>query len=139
MSISRKEVSQSELLNTQNSIEDEHTSKVQSSEQLAFYERIPNTPFTIVGTPVDGYFLSIGKHRLTDKVKTVDEVKELLITDKWLITFRMVCSLHEIIIQDFTKDDNLKYDNDLGSVQPEFPPVMKRPFYDSTEDENIIE
>jgi len=56
-------------------------------------EIIDETPFTIVGTPKDGYWLTMGKHRLSKKHKTKKEVKQLIEKPTWQLINSVVIAL----------------------------------------------
>lgn len=57
---------------------------------------IKNTPFTMVGTPKDGYWLTMGKHRLSQAYRTKQEVLVYLKQKDWtLITAVMIAFIHD--------------------------------------------
>lgn len=68
-----------------------------SSQSLTIdREIVPESPFTIVGTPKHGYWLTMGKHRLTKPLKTKKEVYKLLKQKPWsLMTSVMISFIHD--------------------------------------------
>lgn len=59
-------------------------------------EIIKNTPFTIVGTPKEGYWLTMGKHRLSQAYKTKKEVIKYLKKSDWtLVTSIIIAFIHD--------------------------------------------
>lgn len=59
-------------------------------------EPLDNTPFRIIGNSEVGYFLTMGKYRLTEHYNTVDEVIETINREQWLIISRMIsCFFHK--------------------------------------------
>lgn len=53
-------------------------------------EIIPESPFTIVGTEKTGYWLTMGKHRITKEYKTKKEVMKKLTNPDWSIITSMI-------------------------------------------------
>lgn len=82
---------QSELLNTQGIAGDDQN-KENSGELLERHE-VPGSPFTIVGNKEQGYFLTMGKYRLTDAYQDVDGVIWGLENEKWEIIFNLIITL----------------------------------------------
>lgn len=61
---------------------------------LIDYHDVPNTPFIIIQT-TDGYFISIGKNRLSEVFKTKDEALNLIENKEWeLLTSFMLFLVH---------------------------------------------
>lgn len=48
------------------------------SYPLLEVEQIKDTPLTVVGNKDDGYFIAVGKWRISNKCATIDECKALL-------------------------------------------------------------
>lgn len=71
---------------------------------------IPDTPFTIVGTEKDGYWLTMGKHRITKPCKTKKEVLKKLKEKDWtLITAIMIAFVYdrELVDKAYTRDTSV--------------------------------
>lgn len=68
-----------------------------NSESLTIdREIIKNTPFTIVGSNKDGYWLTMGKHRISQAYKTKKEVLKYLKRSDWtLVTSVMIAFIHD--------------------------------------------
>lgn len=52
--------------------------------------QIEKTPFWIIGERDEGYYLVIGNNRLTDPLKSVQEVREYLEENKWMVMLQMI-------------------------------------------------
>lgn len=59
------------------------------SKQLNLNRPIKGTPFTLSGNEEIGYFLSIGKYRITEPTYTPQEAIEKLDTETWEIVSRL--------------------------------------------------
>lgn len=66
--------------------------------ELIHREKVERTPFYIVGNEEQGYFLTMGKYRLTEAARTIEEVKEQLETNMWDIILKLVLTSHELVI-----------------------------------------
>lgn len=69
-----------------------------SNSQYLSIERevIKDTPFTMVGTKKSGYFLTMGKHRVSQAHKTKRELLKFLNKKDWtLITAVMIAFIHD--------------------------------------------
>lgn len=76
-------------------------------------EIIKDTPFTMVGTPKHGYWLTMGKHRISQAFKTKKEVIKHLSKKDWtLITAIMIAFIHDrdLIDKAYTKDTSIPPD-----------------------------
>lgn len=63
---------------------------LQSSELLE-REQIERTPFWIIGNKEEGYFLTMGKYRLTDTGCSKEDIYEMLhANDKWDLILKMI-------------------------------------------------
>lgn len=59
-------------------------------------DKIEGTPFILVGSKKDGYCLTIGKHRLTQMVKTKKEVIKTMKAKDWnLLTSIMMAFIYD--------------------------------------------
>ncbi|AXH75282.1 MAG: hypothetical protein [Microviridae sp.] len=61
-----------------------------NNKELISNESIKGTPFKITGNEDLGYFLSMGKYRLTEPTKTKEEVLNELEENKWQIICRTI-------------------------------------------------
>lgn len=76
-------------------------------------ERIPDTPFIMVGSKKDGYCLTLGKHRLTQMHKTKKEVIKKMKAKDWnLLTSIMMAFVYDrnLIDKALTKDTSIAPD-----------------------------
>ncbi len=67
--------------------------KCGENENLIEREPVQNTPFWIIGNKEEGYFLTMGKWRLTDKLTTMDEVEAYLDEHSYEIVMKMIICL----------------------------------------------
>lgn len=86
--------------------------KTENKENFLSIERdqIPNTPFTVIGTKKEGYWLVMGKHRLSKIYKTKKEVIKHVKEPDWtLITSVMIAMIHDrgMIDKAYTKDTSI--------------------------------
>lgn len=75
----------------------------ENNEELLERHKIEDSPFYIIGNPKDGYFLSMGKHRLTELLPTIEEVKEHLQNNTWNIILQLVilvCEANDAVKKD---------------------------------------
>lgn len=68
--------------------------KLENTE-LIKHTPVEGTPFHITGNEETGYFLRIGKYRLTDNFKTEDEVQDELFNGQWYITCNLIAVIME--------------------------------------------
>lgn len=69
-----------EQLNTQESAENQYNSN--SGDKLIERKEIIGTPFTAINTG-EGWFLTLGKYRLTAVEKELHELEEMVISKEW--------------------------------------------------------
>lgn len=62
-------------------------------EKLIEREKIEGTPFYIIGNKEEGYFLSFGKHRITELMKTPDDVIQHVEDNHWDITLKVILAV----------------------------------------------
>ena len=86
---------QQELSKLFTSVE-ESQSKENLTGELLEREQVGTSPLWILGNKVDGYFLAIGKQRLSDVYKTADEVRDAMEDNKWQIIGNYVLQLIEL-------------------------------------------
>lgn len=91
-----------ELLNGQIGAEKTNT----PNKQLVSREPLHGTPFEIIGAVEVGYFLALGKYKLTEHYDTREEVLDILIQDSWLIIANMIALMIDIK-QKEVEDDNM--------------------------------
>lgn len=96
-------MSQKELLNGQNSAE-ETPNNSNSSELTIERIKIEGTPFWIIGRKDKGYFIIMGDTKLTETVETKEIAMEKLIKEQYNITFRMIGTIVEKMIQEEKKE-----------------------------------
>lgn len=88
-----KKSTKSAKSSTENSAQD----TASNSQSLTIErEAVLNSPFTIVGTKKNGYWLTMGKHRLTNIHKTKKEVQHEVDKMQWsLITSVIIAFIHD--------------------------------------------
>lgn len=77
-------------------------------------EIIKDTPFTLVGTPKHGYWLTLGKHRISQPFKTKKEAHKHLARKDWtLITAIIIAFIYDrkLVDQAYTKDTAIPPDD----------------------------
>ena len=62
------------------------------SKKLISNEPIDGTPFHLVGSEEVGYFISLGKYRLTEPSKKEEDALMKLSSEKWQIVARLVAA-----------------------------------------------
>lgn len=77
---------QEELLQSQNNVNVADN----KNYNLATNEPIDGTPFRLIGTKENGYFIVLGKYRITEIKETEGEALELLITNNWDIIAALI-------------------------------------------------
>lgn len=98
---------QEQSWNTQNSVNTDNN----SNSTLIEREKIPNTPFWIVGNTEIGYKLTWGKYTFMDEpAKTIDEAYIWYTEHPWEIT------MHLIAIGFKISDDAIKNTKEQGSI-----------------------
>jgi len=75
----------------------EDTNNSHYSNELLKREKIKNTPFEIIGNEEIGYFIAMGKFRLTQPEETIEQTFEKLITHQYEIITNMIIALAEEI------------------------------------------
>lgn len=90
------------------------TAQEQNNSSLSIErEHIPETPFTIVGSTKDGYWLAMGNHRLSKLYKSKKEVHKWLKRSSWsLVTSVIIAMIHdrEKIDKAYTRDTSIPPD-----------------------------
>lgn len=99
---------QEDILNTQTSTEEVH--KKNSNLELITMDEVPGTPFKITGTEEKGYFLTLGKYRLTEYYETKTEALDRLILEQWTIMLRIITIV--------TEDEIERSKNNPDTIKP---------------------
>lgn len=66
---------------------------------LIIHEQIQQTPFTITGNPETGYFIRLGRLRLTEYYDSIAECKEIIDKKQWDFICNLIISLHKAVEQ----------------------------------------
>lgn len=74
MSTNHKKLPATELLNTQLSVEQINTNRENYSEELIQRAKLGETAFEVVGNNENGYFIALGKYRLTEPFKPIETI-----------------------------------------------------------------
>lgn len=84
-----------QLLRLQTSAEENQNKEISSNnpKELLHREKIEGSPLWIVGTEEHGYFVSMGKHRLTESQPTISKARELLTYEQWNIIANMIVQI----------------------------------------------
>lgn len=80
-----------DMLNTQLNA-DENQNKEASS--IFHREEIPNSPFVIVGEQSQGFYMLMGRYRMTPAMSTPEEVKTYAEKNLWNIILQMALSVY---------------------------------------------
>lgn len=91
------ENSQRQKLHTLNNTEDQGKQNSLNSEELIERKQMENTPFWICGNIETGYWLTLGKWRLTEPVKDMDTVEMEVKTNKWNIIVKLIICINNDI------------------------------------------
>lgn len=88
---------QRDILNTQSHVEEIHK---QDSTKLIEREPIENTPFWIVGNTENGYILTMGKYKVTQKkFNSIKEAREELENNTWELMLTVIAIVTNDIIE----------------------------------------
>lgn len=101
-----------ELLSSQTNAGNESSNNSTSGKknhQLREREQVGDTPFQIVGSEEDGYFLAIGRLRITEGGETKEELLRKLEVRDWELIINMILGFAEVVRVHF---------NDLDEVLP---------------------
>lgn len=69
-----------------------NTENTTESQELIVREKIPNSPFTVVGNETVGYFITMGEYRLTEHFETTEQASKQLEIDRWNIIARLIAA-----------------------------------------------
>jgi hypothetical protein len=89
MSHNQKELPQQELLNELTSA-DGNQNSLNYGEELIERERIENTPLDIIGNTKLGYFLALGRFRVSEKFEHKNIAEDHLESHKWEIIMNCI-------------------------------------------------
>lgn len=79
---------QGDILNTQNNAGGDQNRE--PSSKLIHREKIEGTPFEIIGDDENGWFLSVGKFKLTENKATEVEARMALHDEMWNIILNLI-------------------------------------------------
>jgi hypothetical protein len=71
------------------------TDKKNSSSELIKRNRIANTPFVAIKTDEGGWFLTMGKYRVSEEYETEEEVIKLVKTKDWELLMNIMTVVTE--------------------------------------------
>lgn len=74
---------------------EENQNKVNSGEELIERHPIEGTPFMVVGNKDNGYFIAMGRFRISETAGTLQKAAEMLITNQWEIIGNMIITMWE--------------------------------------------
>lgn len=80
------------------------------TEELVEKENIDGTPFAVIGSKEKGYFLILGRRRITEVMKTKEEVLKYIDEQSWYLTTQLIIA----IIED--KDELLKMAKNKNTI-----------------------
>lgn len=87
---------QEEILHTQVNA-DENQNNIPSGKQLLEREKITDTPFELIGNEEIGYFISLGKYRISEIMTNKKIAIESLEKEQWNYIVRIIVTLIEDI------------------------------------------
>jgi len=70
-----------------------------SNSQLLDRKPLKNTPFELVGNQETGYFIALGRFRITEPAPTKEEAKLKLSEERWNIITQMITTLTDAMIK----------------------------------------
>lgn len=114
----KKNLKMADLLNTQSGAE-KNRNKEELNTPLIVRNRIDGTPFHIVGNEEVGYFLTMGRYRLTDHYDTITEAETALERDFWDIILHMI-----ITVIDIDKKDSVKIEVSEKTESDDYDPLL---------------
>jgi hypothetical protein len=89
MSHNQKELPAQESLNELTSAEGSQN-KLNYGEEEITRQQIRNTPFQIIGNDTLGYFVALGRFRISEKIPNINDVQEYVEEHKWEITMNCI-------------------------------------------------
>lgn len=66
------------------------------NSQLISRNKIENTPFEIVGSDERGYFIALGRYKLTTNKPTLNEARECLVKEQYNIIANMIAVIFDV-------------------------------------------
>lgn len=94
-------------------------------------EVIKDTPFTLVGTPKHGYWLTLGKHRISQPFKTKKEaIKHLDRKDWTLITAIIIAFIYDrkLVDQAYSRDTSIPPEDKSRQMSMDLDDRQNRPY-----------
>lgn len=81
----------------QTSAVENHNNELFSTDEKQIVERqeLPETPFHVVGNKNHGYFIALGRYRLTDTFEEKREAIDQLTYSKWKVITNLISTLIE--------------------------------------------
>jgi hypothetical protein len=89
MSHNQKELPAQESLNELTNAEGSQN-KLNYGEEIIEKDRIPNTPFDVIGNTKLGYFIALGRFRISEKIQEKYTAENYLEDHKWEITMNCI-------------------------------------------------
>lgn len=72
----------------------------QPNEELLEQHELEGTPFKAVGNKERGYFLALGRNKLTNEFKDPDEVKDALEKNKWNVIVNLIVQISNLTVNE---------------------------------------
>lgn len=85
---------QQELSDSLNLSEEDRNSMIYSEEEIE-REQVKDTPFWCIGNKEKGYFLVMGKHRITEIYQYKNQAYNALDTERWKIILNVIAIMME--------------------------------------------
>lgn len=99
MSNSTKKPFAEQLQSTISRDEKNEHKETYSNEKLSNFERIPNTPFWVIGDPEKGYAAIMGKFKITENLKSVKDVIELVNAQPYELLITIMSGVFETLLE----------------------------------------
>lgn len=87
--------------------EDNKNSGVQeksTDENMVTHEKLEGTPFVLRNTG-NGYFVTMGNHKITEETKTKKEAENLIFKLNWLTLIRVIATAVDNVIEERSKKE----------------------------------
>lgn len=88
-----KHLPNSDLLQSQTNVEEKENNS--TSSELIIREKIEGTPFTLIKLESTGWFLTLGKYRMSEPVDNKEELIQKVIDKDWNLILDTICTLTE--------------------------------------------
>lgn len=90
--ITTEQDTQRDILESQTSVP-EKENKQNSSEELIEQEEVEGTPFKLVNIRKGGWFIALGRHRLTEMQENKQELIEKIVNKDWTLVLDTIVAL----------------------------------------------